>query len=180
MKKVLLLFTVIASLAFTETKAQGIPARGTLYFLGSGAPTTLPLNFRINTDIYRDTTYHLDYTWRGGTLRVSPGSTGPYKQYCAYITQTSTGYPQATVISNNLSDTIAWVRTSAGVYTGTLSGAFTSTKVPSFTKLISTVDKQFITGARTGANTFVITTDTLGGSGVDVGFSDVFEIKVYY
>ena len=47
-----------------------------------------------------------------------------FTQYKALITQTGTGAPTATVLHNTLGGTPTWARTSAGIYTLTLTGAF--------------------------------------------------------
>lgn len=181
MKKLLniLLFGVALTTASIAQNERG----GTIYYTTSTPTSTAGFpGFNNRVDCIVDSTHNKSYTaYPGQGIRQSsrvPQTSG-VKRYAAYITQTSTGYPQATVLYNQLSDTIAWVRTSAGVYTGTLTSAFTSNKVPSITKLISTSGRVFLTGARTGNNTFVITTDTLGGSGKDDGFSQIIEISVY-
>lgn len=53
----------------------------------------------------------------------------PYKVYSALLTQTGTNDPTATVLGNSLSAAIAWTRTGAGTYIGTLIGAFPASKV---------------------------------------------------
>lgn len=47
-----------------------------------------------------------------------------YKVYTAYITQTGTAAPVATVFDNTLGGTVVWTRNSTGNYSGTLTGAF--------------------------------------------------------
>lgn len=47
-----------------------------------------------------------------------------YKVYTAYITQTGTNAPVATVFDNTLGGTVVWTRNSTGNYSGTLTGAF--------------------------------------------------------
>ena len=54
------------------------------------------------------------------------------KSYNASLVQTSTNAPVATVMSNGLSAAIVWARTGVGVYTGTLTGAFTANKTSVF------------------------------------------------
>jgi len=53
--------------------------------------------------------------------------TKSHKYYIATITQTGTNDPVATPLENNIG-TIIWTRTSAGVYLGTLTGAFVTGK----------------------------------------------------
>lgn len=50
------------------------------------------------------------------------------KRYLALLTQTGTGAPAATVLENSLGGTVVWARSSAGTYTATLAGVFTSNK----------------------------------------------------
>lgn len=56
---------------------------------------------------------------------VSVAPTAAYKVYAAKLTQTGTAAPVATILENTLSGAIVWTRDQAGVYTGTLAGAFT-------------------------------------------------------
>lgn len=52
----------------------------------------------------------------------------PYKVYTAIINQTGTNAPVATVLENTLGGTVIWARTSPGLYTATLTGAFPANK----------------------------------------------------
>lgn len=54
--------------------------------------------------------------------------TRPYKIYVSSMTQTGTNAPVETIHENTLGSAISWGRTSAGVYLGTLNGAFTTGK----------------------------------------------------
>ncbi|MHC0441003.1 beta strand repeat-containing protein [Flavobacterium sp. 3-210] len=59
---------------------------------------------------------------------MADGSTKTgFKAYAGYITQSSTSAPTMTVMENTIGS-IVWTRTGAGVYEGTLSGAFTANK----------------------------------------------------
>jgi len=51
----------------------------------------------------------------------------PYKVYTALLTQTGSGAPTVTVLENTIGD-IVWTRLSAGLYNGTLTGAFLASK----------------------------------------------------
>lgn len=55
-----------------------------------------------------------------------------YKIYRALITQSSTDAPTVVVLQNELSAAIVWTRDSAGLYYGTLAGAFTENKTFGF------------------------------------------------
>lgn len=52
-----------------------------------------------------------------------------YKCYVALLTQSETNAPVATVLENTLGGTVVWTRIGAGVYRGTLAGAFPANKV---------------------------------------------------
>jgi hypothetical protein len=56
----------------------------------------------------------------------------PYKVYTALLSQSGTSAPSETVLGDNDIGSIVWARTSAGFYTGTLSGAFVSGKTALF------------------------------------------------
>lgn len=65
---------------------------------------------------------------QSGTVKVGV----QYKVYTAIVSQSSTSAPTATVLENTLGGSITWARTSAGLYTGTLTGAFTADKTAFF------------------------------------------------
>ena len=62
------------------------------------------------------------------TSKAVGGSTPIYKSYTALLTQTSTNNPVATVLENTLGGAITFARVGGGVYTLTLSNAFTANK----------------------------------------------------
>lgn len=113
-----------------------------------------------------------------------------YTVYTALLTQTGTGPPTATVLQNTLGGTVVWARSSAGLYTATLSGAFAANKTA---LIISNNDAPGSNALaqyslrRTDANT--LTLSTLGASwqefGSEAPFSDdmlngtTVEIRVY-
>lgn len=81
----------------------------------------------------------------------------PPKVWRGLISQTSTAAPTATVLENTLGGTIALARTSAGLYTLILTGAFTSGKT--FMHLQAAFDiALFASIVWTDANTLTITT----------------------
>ena len=61
------------------------------------------------------------------TSQRTPFGVQPYKVYVALLTQSGTAAPTAIVLENSLGG-IVWARSSAGIYTATLSGAFTTDK----------------------------------------------------
>lgn len=52
------------------------------------------------------------------------GGGSSYLVYTALLSQSGTSAPTATVLENTLGGSITWTRTTTGVYTGTLAGAF--------------------------------------------------------
>lgn len=52
----------------------------------------------------------------------------PAKIYRALLTQSGTAAPVATVLTNTLGGVVVWSRSSAGIYAGTLAGAFPNGK----------------------------------------------------
>lgn len=82
----------------------------------------------------------------------------PPKVWRGLLTQSSTSAPTAVVLENSLGGTITWARTSAGLYTGTLTGAFTASKT--FLSLVQGggVDGHYQV-VRTSADVITITTD---------------------
>ena len=103
----------------------------------------------------------------------------PYNSYTALILQVGTGAPIAVVLENNLlvaGTAIIWARTSQGVYTGTLAGAFTSNKTWFNDKLAV----QSTSGwARTSDNVITVTTKDLAGAVQDDLLVGSIEIRVY-
>lgn len=64
-----------------------------------------------------------------GVQGTSGSVTLPYKKYVALLSQSGTNAPVVTtLLENTLPGTIVWTRTSAGLYYGTLTGAFTNLK----------------------------------------------------
>lgn len=97
-----------------------------------------------------------------------------HRTYKAAISQASTAAPSVTIFENSIG-TIVWARTSAGVYTGTLSGAFLANKVffPGGDVMLANEDTVSI--ARTSNNVVTITTnddDVLTGFNLEI---QVFE-----
>lgn len=63
-----------------------------------------------------------------GTYVAATEVARPYKVYTALLAQSGTSAPVATVLENTLGGTIVWTRSTPGVYTGTLVGAFVTNK----------------------------------------------------
>lgn len=64
----------------------------------------------------------------GATGPADSGYTGAILVWRGLLTQGSGAAPSATVLDNTLGGTIVWARSSKGVYTGTLTDAFTASK----------------------------------------------------
>ena len=67
----------------------------------------------------------------GGDLTVAGECVGcgggvGYVSYVAHLSRVDTGNPVAVVLTNELSGPVVWTREDAGVYWGTLAGAFSS------------------------------------------------------
>ena len=115
------------------------------------------------------------------TITVS-GTASPYLVYTAILRQTGTDDPVATVLANTLSADIVWTRTSAGVYFGTLSGAFTNgltTVSCNYGVVSGTAD--IITGFRSNSNVIRVQTYRSDDSSLaEMEGSLIFiEIRVY-
>jgi hypothetical protein len=69
-----------------------------------------------------------------GNLSASstPIDSRPYKAYVSIFNQSGTSAPVSTIIFENNIGSIVWTRTTVGTYVGTLSGAFTASKVIGF------------------------------------------------
>ena len=111
-----------------------------------------------------------------GTTQIYPF---PFLEYVAVLAQAGTAAPTAAVLKNSLSGSVVLARSSAGVYTLTLSGAFTSAK----THIQATVDSGatavLARVARTSANVVTITTATEAGVAADLVGNLNLSIKVY-
>lgn len=114
----------------------------------------------------RGATGFTGYTGPAGT--GATGYTGPtadgfpagVKVYRANLSQGAGAAPSATVIGNTLGGTVVLARTSAGVYTGTLSAAFVTNKTLLDIAPVSKAGSDFATATieRTSANVITIRT----------------------
>lgn len=81
------------------------------------------------------------------------------KRYISNLTQSSTSAPVATELENDLGATVVFARTSAGLYTATLVGAFTSAKtIVTFGTPIAVNSMGTIQVVLTSANVITFTT----------------------
>lgn len=109
-------------------------------------------------------------------LFASANSFSESKIYKGYLSQASTSAPTATILENNIG-TIVWARTSAGLYTGTLTGAFTANKTFGFDIAAKTMIPVYstlgtITGyyniTRTSANVITISSANTSAVATDL------------
>jgi len=64
----------------------------------------------------------------GNAFVASLNTTGEVKRYVALLSQAGTDAPVATVLENTLGGTVVWGYTGVGIYSATLTGAFTENK----------------------------------------------------
>lgn len=105
-----------------------------------------------------------------------------YQEYVAFLTQTGTDAPVATVLSNNLSGPIVWTYVGVGSYLGTLASAFPTTTaiIPQYSSPeVLAADGDRVRILRASANTVTIDTYTGGvvANAVLSGF--LVTIRVY-
>lgn len=103
---------------------------------------------------------------------VDNTSGGGYKSYVALLTQTGTAAPTATELENTIGS-ILWARTSAGIYTATLNGAFPSGKT--YIAIHPSVIGYEPIVLRTNDNVITINTSSLDGQ---MSLNPI-EIRVY-
>jgi hypothetical protein len=125
----------------------------------------------------------------GDLVTISDGTTGATKNvtvdnlvdmedckiYRAFLTQTGTSAPIATVVGSNTIGNIVWTRAGVGSYVATLSGAFNTTTsfVTSNVSALVTFDAVIAT------NTITIAVYSDGGQADEWLINQYIEIKVY-
>jgi hypothetical protein len=111
----------------------------------------------------------------------APAGNVAVKTYRALVTQATTAAPTAAVLENSLGGTLVWARGSAGTYTATLTGAFTSDKTfimqPGETGTIAAIKN--VIAVRTSDNVVTVTTGAGGTLEDSVLSSFPIEILVY-
>jgi hypothetical protein len=103
----------------------------------------------------------------------------PFLSYAALISQAAAAAPTAAVRENQLSGAIVLARTSAGLYTGTLAGAFLAGKVVALISLSENATAVFAKIGRTSDNVITIRTFDIAGAAVDLGGDANVLIQVY-
>jgi hypothetical protein len=98
-----------------------------------------------------------------------------YKIYRALISQAGAAAPTVTVLENGLGE-IVWTRTGAGVYVGTLAGAFTNSTTCFVT---NSLPNALIGCVKSSANAIGLTSSTGGGVATDALLTNAsIEIRV--
>ncbi len=92
------------------------------------------------------------------TGNIHAGAINGVALYQALITQASTGAPTATVIYSNLSGTPTWARTSAGLYTCTLTAEFTANKTGVLITVDTASSAAIVSANATSANVVTVKT----------------------
>lgn len=101
------------------------------------------------------------------------------KRYVALLSYDGSN-PQATVIENTLGATISWSRSSAGVYTGTASGAIFTANKTLFNSGAVAYDAAIYGMVPSSTSAFqFISLSTADGTGVDLARAVRVEIEVY-
>ena len=100
-----------------------------------------------------------------------------YSSYNALVVQASTSAPTATVMGTNDIGTIVWARSDTGVYTATLSAAFTENKTQVLI-LKGADDTGSLSGIWTSANVITVNHYDVDGAKAD-GFTAHVAIKVF-
>jgi hypothetical protein len=102
--------------------------------------------------------------------------------YKAVISQAGTDAPTAAVAKNSLGGTVVWARTSEGIYTATLAGAFTLNKtIVHFTPEVGAGDAVSIYATRTSADVITLTVKDIAGAVTDLTSTNgsFISIEVY-
>jgi hypothetical protein len=117
----------------------------------------------------------------GQTKNVSPEDVadlnGGAKIYRAFLTQSGTGAPLATVVGPNTLGNVVWTRTAAGVYEATLSNAFIG-YVAVVTGIAQTDQNAFSVNVTSG-DTFELGTYFSGVANDDLLIAQYIEIRTY-
>jgi len=111
----------------------------------------------------------------------SPSPSLSYLVYTAVLTQSGTGAPVPTILGSNTIGVIVWTRTSAGLYKGTLNGAFVANKTfATVTNNGSISTSSSAGGGRFSDNEFMYQTFDIGSaSQIDNDGEVYIEIRVY-
>jgi hypothetical protein len=100
------------------------------------------------------------------------------KIYRALLSQAGTANPTAIVLENDFAPyTIAWARTGVGIYTATLTNAFTNNKTFIRGQLIDIATNKSLRGTRTSANVLTFNTGVNGGALADALLSNT-EVEI--
>ena len=140
-------------------------------------------NYPLKTPSAGDKLFGSDSNGDQKQFDMSNFGTSTYKVYTALLTQTSTNAPTAVVLDNTIG-TIVWTRNSNGNYSGTLTGAFISSKTALFIQDNVTLSSIAVSPAdvwieRTDANTVNVYTMNSSNLIDNVLNNTTIEIRVY-
>lgn len=100
----------------------------------------------------------------------------PYREYVAQLTQSGTGDPTVNFVIRNEIGTIVWTRNIAGLYLGTLVGAFTADKTVATVSVVN--NNRVAASNRLTDDGITLNTADFAGAGADVWVVYV-SIRVY-
>jgi len=169
-----------ASLEMVDAKLTAYTTGNASYFfkvISGSLSYKNSLNFYANisnSTLTADRTYTLPNA--SGTIALAE-TIKPYKVYTALLSQSGTSAPTATVLENTLGGTIVWTRVNPGIYSGTLTGAFTTDKT---ILLNNNPVGGVFTNIFSSVNTITIQTRNYSNAQTDDGLSNTsIEIRVY-
>ena len=142
----------------------------------AGTPTTSDLILGVDTSNSKNTTK----TFTAGDIASLASGSTAYNSYVAILNQAGTAAPVATVLSNNLTATLTWARTSQGTYTLTASEAtFTANKTIVFLNAGSGIP--LISAERTSDTVLTVKTFVPSSAAAtdNVITNGAFEVRIY-
>lgn len=104
--------------------------------------------------------------------------TSPFSAYNAILTQAGVADPTAATLLNQVG-AIVWTRSSAGVYVGTLAGAFPAAKTVLDIQIADGSTGQYAQASRTGADTIEVDVFDAAGAAADLVGDAVLKLQIY-
>jgi len=121
-----------------------------------------------------------DATLTGEGTDESPlGVAQTYKEYVAIISQSGTSDPTASVLTALDVGTIVYARTGVGVYTATLSSAFTANKTFVQANISDVTDPFVVVAELTSTSVITLNTMEAAYTNIDLNGSLFLTIRVY-
>lgn len=111
------------------------------------------------------------------SLVARVGPTPPISINQQLLNQSGTGAPSETVLNSNFEESIVWARTSQGVYSGTLTGAFVN---PTFVFVGTPQEPGIINAYRFSDDVIRVETFDIAGDQIDdLLVNTALEIRIY-